>query len=106
VGFYVGDAITIRYDPRDLAEIRVFHHVQFFCWPLSEEHPGTVVPLRCVQSARRAHRRALRTTINERVARVVDFLPAHTQGEPPAAAPPPARARLQTKLRLYQEDVP
>jgi putative transposase len=73
---------------------------------VSEEHAGTVVTLKDIQAARRAHRRALRTTINERVARVVDFLPAHTQGEPPAAALTPARARLQTKLRLYQEDVP
>ena len=72
----------------------------------SEEHAGTVVTLKDIQAARRAHRRALRTTINARVARVVDFLPAHTQGEPLGAAPPPARARLQTKLRLYQEDVP
>jgi putative transposase len=102
---YVGDAITIRYDPRDLAEIRVFHREQFLCRAVSEEHAGAVVTLKDIQAARRAHRRALRTTINERVARVVDFLPVHAPSELPAAAPPPARARPQTKLRLYQEDV-
>jgi putative transposase len=104
-GCYVGDAITIRYDPRDLAEIRVFHREQFLCRAVSEEHAGDVVTLKDIQAARRAHRRALRTTINERVARVVDFLPVHAPSELPAAAPPPARARPQTKLRLYQEDV-
>jgi putative transposase len=103
---YVGDAVTIRYDPRDLAEIRVFHHEQFLCRAVSEAHAGEVVTLQDIQAARRMHRRALRTTINERIARVVDFLPGHAQSGPPAAAPPPSRARSQTKLRLYQEDEP
>src|SRR4029450_7032395 len=69
---YVGDAVTMRYDPRDLSEIRVFHHEQFLCWAVSEAHAGEVVPVKAIQAARRGHRRALRTTIRERVARVVD----------------------------------
>jgi putative transposase len=101
---YVGDAVTIRYDPRDLSEIRVFHHAQFLCRAVSEAHAGEVVPLKDIQAARRAHRRALRTTIRERVARVVDFLPGHPQGGLQAEAPQPSRTRPQTKLRLYQED--
>jgi putative transposase len=101
---YVGDAVTIRYDPRDLSEIRVFHHEQFLCRAVSEAHAGAVVTLQDIQTARRAHRRALRTAIRERVARVVDFLPGHPQGGLHAEAPQPARTRLQTKLRLYQED--
>jgi putative transposase len=101
---YVGDAVTIRYDPRDLSEIRVFHHEQFLCRAVSEAHAGEVVTLQDIQTARRAHRRALRTAIHERVARVVDFLPSHPQGRLHAEAPQPARPRPQTKLRLYQED--
>jgi putative transposase len=101
---YVGDAVTIRYDPRDLSEIRVFHHEQFLCRAVSEAHAGEVVTLQDIQTARRAHRRALRTAIHERVARVVDFLPGHPQGELHAEARQPARTRPQTKLRLYQED--
>ena len=72
---YVGEAVTIRYDPRDLSEIRVFHRNHFLCRAVSEEHAGEVVTLKDIQTARRAHRRSLRTTINERVARVADFLP-------------------------------
>src|SRR5262252_7455864 len=100
----VGDAVTMRYDPRDLSEIRIFHHEQFLCRAVSEAHAGEVVTLQDIQAARRAHRRALRTTIRERVARVVDFLPGHPQGERQAEAPQPSRTRSQTKLRLYQED--
>src|SRR5262249_61789374 len=103
---YVGDAVTIRYDPRDLSEIRVFHHEQFLCRAVSEAHAGEVVTLQDIQAARRAHRQALRTTINERIARVMDFLPGYAQSGPPAAAPSPSRVRSQTKLRLYQEDEP
>ena len=79
---YVGDAVTIRYDPRDLSEIRVFYRNNFLCRAVSEEHAGEVVTLKDIQAARRMHRRSLRTTINERVARVVDFLPVQ-QAKPP-----------------------
>jgi putative transposase len=101
---YVGDAVTIRYDPRDLSEIRVFHHEQFLCPAVSEEHAGAVVTLKDIQAARRTHRRALRTAIHERITRVVDFLPVPAQSGPHAEAPQPARGQPQTTLRLYQED--
>jgi putative transposase len=50
---YVGDAVTIRYDPRDLSEIRVFHHEQFLYRAVSEAHAGEVVTLKDIQAARR-----------------------------------------------------
>jgi putative transposase len=28
---YVGESVIIRYDPRDMAEIRIFHHHRFLC---------------------------------------------------------------------------
>ena len=37
---YVGEAVTIRYDPRDLSEIRVFHQIRFLCRAVSPEHAG------------------------------------------------------------------
>jgi putative transposase len=100
---YVGDAVTIRYDPRDLSEIRVFYHNQFLCRAVSDEHAGEVITLKDIQTARRAHRRSLRSTINERVARVVDYWPgqahkSHTEEQQPA------RRQQRTTLRLYQED--
>jgi putative transposase len=100
---YVGDAVTIRYDPRDLSEIRVFHRNKFLCRAVSEEHAGEVITLKDIQEARRIHRRSLRTTINERVARVVDFLPVQPQ-KPQAEENKPSRGQRRTKLRIYQED--
>ncbi len=99
---YVGDAVTIRYDPRDLSEIRVFYSNNFLCRAVSEKHAGEVVTLKDIQAARRMHRRSLRTTINERVARVVDFLPVQQSKLQADEQRPPSQWR--TKLRVYQED--
>jgi putative transposase len=98
---YVGETVTIRYDPRDLSEIRVFHRNQFLCRAVSEEHAGELLTLKDIQAARRAHRQSLRTTINERVARVADFLPGPCK--PPSDDPKPSRPQSRTKLRLYRE---
>ena len=100
---FVREPVTIRFDPRDLSEIRVFHHDRFLCRAISEEHAGTMVTLKDIEAARRAHRRALRTGINERVARVAELLAEATSAPAQPVATP---ARPRTKLRLYQEDDP
>jgi len=79
---YVGEPVTIRYDPRDLAEIRVFHRNRFLCRAINPEHAGRAVTLKDLQTARVRHRRSLRTAINERIARVADFLPDQAQSHP------------------------
>jgi putative transposase len=101
---YVGEPVTIRYDPRDLAEIRVFHRNRFLCRAISQKHAGQSLTFKDIQAARAAHRRALRGQINERIARVADFLPdpARDTTPPTAAAQQPRRSG--TKLRTYRED--
>jgi putative transposase len=101
---YVREPVTIRYDPRDLSEIRVFHRDRFLCRAISEEHAGESISLKEIQAARRCHRRSLRSSINERIARVADFLPAAVQAAPQAAKPEPPRPRSKIKLRVYAED--
>ncbi|CAN5800543.1 Mu transposase C-terminal domain-containing protein [soil metagenome] len=101
---YVGETVTLRYDPRDLAEIRVFHRDRFLCRAISPEHAGSTITLKDIQAARAAHRRALREEIRERIARVADFLPNPV----PPAVPPPPRPPLPTRsaprLWTYFED--
>ena len=98
---YVGERVTIRYDPRDLAELRVFHKNRFLCRAISPEHAGDSVTLKDIQTARVAHRRALRTRINERVSTVADFLPDARSRKPVARQLNPAR---RPRLRTYIED--
>ncbi|WP_396134532.1 Mu transposase C-terminal domain-containing protein [Cellulomonas sp. ATA003] len=96
---FVGRAVVIRYDPRDITEIRVFDHDEFVCKAVDQDHHGEQVSLKEVQAARNARRRTLRQGINERIAVVT----AHTTDPPPRPlrprVPPPA------KLKLYKEDL-
>ena len=101
----VGESVTIRYDPRDLAEIRVFHHNRFLCRAMNAEHAGRTMTLKDLQTARVRHRRALRTAIHERIARVADFLPEQAQSHPPKTAAATHR-RSAPKLYTYFEDKP
>jgi putative transposase len=43
---YVGEDVTIRFDPRDMGEIRVFHRDRFLCRAISSELAGETIPLR------------------------------------------------------------
>jgi putative transposase len=103
---YVREAVTIRYDPRDLSEIRVFHRDRFLCRAVSEEHASEAVTLKDIEAARRAHRRALRAGINERIARMADFLPTRTDSAPRGDKPERRAPRTRPKLRIYEEDGP
>jgi putative transposase len=93
---YVGEAVTIRYDPRDLSEIRVFHQNRFLCRAVSPEHAGSTVTLKDIETARVAYRRSLRAQIRERVARVTDFLPTAETAPLPHPVAPAKKPRLRT----------
>jgi len=53
---YVGDTVIIRYDPRDMAEIRVFTGAGFLCRAICPELAGTTVSLKDITAARNARR--------------------------------------------------
>jgi putative transposase len=95
---YVGEEVTVRYDPRDMGEIRVFYRDQFLCRTIAAELAGESVSLREIVRARNGHRREL--TAQLRVRRdAVDALLAlrrgevqghvleDTHGQPPLSAP-------------------
>ncbi|MGW4095068.1 Mu transposase C-terminal domain-containing protein [Nocardia sp. NPDC004750] len=97
---YVREAVTVRYDPRDITEIRVFHNNRFLCKAISPDHTGETIGLKDIHAARRAYRRRVRDQINEAITAVTDYLPAPTPpNAQPAPAPPPG-----PRLRVYQED--
>ncbi|WP_394255811.1 Mu transposase C-terminal domain-containing protein [Pseudoclavibacter helvolus] len=96
---YVGRTVVIRYDPRDITEIRVFDHEAFICKAIDQDHHDQKISLKEIQAARNARRRALRRGINERIAVVA----THTT-EPPPATEMPATAPRR-KLKVYREDL-
>lgn len=91
---FVGHTITIRYDPRDISEIRVYDRDTFICVAVDEAHPNLRLSLRDIEAARRARRRELRRTINDRIPTLT------TRAEPRDTASIPRR----TRLRTYEED--
>ncbi|MGW4067883.1 Mu transposase C-terminal domain-containing protein [Nocardia grenadensis] len=95
---YVREPVTIRYDPRDITEIRVFHKNRFLCKAVSPDHTGDTIGLTEIQAARRAYRRRVREQINERITVVTDYLPT------PKRTPPPKPSLPAPPLRAYHED--
>ena len=100
---FVGERVTIRHDPRDVAEIRVFHRGRFLCRAVNAEHADRTVSLRDVQAARRARRKALRAGINERIA-AVPAAPGARAGADAELDTAPAPKRRRPRLKVYRED--
>lgn len=99
---YVGQDVVIRYDPHDLAEIRVFHQDVFLCRAISPELAGQTITLKEIVDARTQRRKSLRGELRDRAAIVEQLLAVHQPApEPPAPEPqPPAKPRLK---RYYNE---
>ncbi|MBF4595665.1 Mu transposase C-terminal domain-containing protein [Curtobacterium flaccumfaciens] len=51
---FVGHPVTVRYDPRDVSEIRVFDHDTFICVAVDEDHPNLRPSLHDIDTASRA----------------------------------------------------
>ena len=63
---YVGENVIIRYDPRDLAEIRVFYDGTFICRAICQEISGETVSLKDIVRARRQRQNELASTLKQR----------------------------------------
>jgi putative transposase len=106
---YVGEDVLLRYDPRDVAEVRVFHEGRFLCRAVCQELAGETVPLREVIRARERRRRELRRTIQDR-RKVVDSLlevrrggaTEGTPGDTPEVRPEPEKPGRT--LKRYTDD--
>jgi putative transposase len=96
----VGEPVIIRYDPLDMAEIRIFHHHRFLCRAICAELAGDTIALRDIIRARNRRRRDLRQTLQERARTVEVLLEAH-RGD----ASPDEPARIKTpRLKRYFND--
>jgi putative transposase len=97
---YIGEAVTIRYDPQDMAEIRVYHDGRFLCRAVCQELAGETISLKELIRTRDARRRELRETLSDRAA-LLDQLLAVPQPAPSAdrsertTSSPPQTTRLK-----------
>ncbi|MGP4103568.1 Mu transposase C-terminal domain-containing protein [Nonomuraea sp. KM90] len=98
---YVGEQVTIRYDPRDITEIRVYlRHPDgtddtFLCRAICPHLSGETISLKEITTARNARRKQLRGRLATR-ATVVDTLLALHDEPLPAAYPATTALRRWT----------
>jgi putative transposase len=102
---YIGEEVTIRYDPRDMGEIRVFHKDSFLCGAISAELAGDTIPLRDIIRARNRRRKELRSILHDRQ-KLVDTLLQLKRG--PALeeihASIPVSTRPATRIKRYRNE--
>jgi putative transposase len=103
---YVGEKVTLRFDPRDMAEIRVFHEDMFLCRAVCAELAGEAVPLREILRARNRRRRELRGVLEGRRAAVNTLLDLKRgenieKDDEPQATPAEPRKHAAPAIKRY-----
>lgn len=63
---YVGQDVVIRYDPRDMAEIRIFHEGKFICNAISQDLDSRLISLNEIISTRNQRKKELQKSIKGR----------------------------------------
>jgi putative transposase len=74
---FVGETVVIRYDPRDLAEIRIYYQDRFLCRAVCQELASATVSLKEIVQARRQRRRDLQQVIRDHAELVQRYLAVH-----------------------------
>ena len=95
---FVGKQVTIRYDPRDITEIRVFHNDKFESKAVK---PHRDSPEHSPKAARVAQRKRVRSGLNERISVTARH---RSTGQPPTPKPDTPRPEAKPKLKTYWED--
>lgn len=104
---YVGEVVIIRYDPRDIAEIRLFHRGRFLCRAIAPGLAGQTVPLKAIVAARNQQRRAVRDELRSRRAiaeQLIDLRQGRT--EPRADEITPKPRPMVSTIKRYRTDRP
>ena len=100
---YVKEEVVIRYDPADLAEIRVFHQDRFVCRAICQELAGQTVSLKEIEKARTERRKQVRAGLSTRAAMVDRFVAVHHEEplEPVTRVAKPAAVEAPPRLKRY-----
>lgn len=96
---YVGETVIIRYDPRDIAEIRVFYQDKYLCTAISSKISGYTIGLKEIVSARNKRRHTLENHSYLGNSVIDDVLQSKQQDEAP-----PKCSDTKSKLKKYIND--
>jgi len=103
---YVGEQVIIRYDPRDMAEIRVFHDHRFLCRAICAELAGETIALREIIQTRNHRRKELRHTLQERARTIEALLDAHRGARAVDELPATNELAITREKDTTREDTP
>jgi putative transposase len=109
---FVGESIVIRYNPRDLAELKVYLNDEFICTAVCHEIANTTVSLKGLIKARNHRRKMLEREINARseIVRLYmepsRFRPSEqdSQQDPSASSLGAGDSHKPARLKLYAAD--
>jgi putative transposase len=102
---YVGESVVLRYDPRDVAEVRLFHRGKFLCRAICPELAGQTIALRDIRHARDQRRRELRATLRDRHETVEALLDLRRRSPAPEQLPAQEAGRVRTPiLKRYHNE--
>jgi putative transposase len=103
---YVKEEVVIRYDPADMAEIRVFHQERFVCRAICQELAGSTISLKEIEKARSLRRKQVRDGLSIRAAMVNRFVEVHHEPtpEPVTLVAKPAPVEARPRLKRYIND--
>ena len=102
---YVGEDVTVRFDPRDMAEIRVFFKDRFLCRAISAEIAGETIALRDIVRVRNSRRRELKSILDSRQ-KTVDALLQLKKGQSVERTriSEPAPTTPATRIKRYRNE--
>jgi len=100
---YVKEDVLIRYDPADMAEIRVFYQDRFLCRAICAELAGHTVSFKEIEQARRERRKQVKEGLTTRSAVVEHFLAVHQEEtlQPQVPVQEPVAPGVRPRLKRY-----
>ena len=100
---YVKEDVLIRYDPADMAEIRVFYQDRFLCRAICQELSGQTVSFKEIEKARNERRKQVKGGLTTRATIVEQFLAVHREDapSPQPSLPEPVAPGTRPRLKRY-----
>lgn len=106
----IGHDVVIRYDPRDLSQIMVYWHEQYFCTATCSKLTGKKSTIKEIATARNRRRKALEREISARSDLVKLYMQASGNGEvdegdePFAASSDKVQRTGSSRLKIFETD--
>lgn len=100
---YVKEEVLIRYDPADMAVIRVFHRDRFLCRAICQELSGQTISLKEIEKARSERRKQVRVGLSKRSIVVEQYIAVHQEetAKPLASVAEPVGTLAKPRLKRY-----